>query len=547
MADKQAVLALALSDLVQSLVNPPCLDGGGNPISPQPPSGNDVCPAGSERAYAPILDIHVGITSSSLGGHGSDACSTAETAGCGAAGNPTNNDAGHLASRDDACAGTNVPTYQNHGFLAWDPTQTLSPPGTADANDFTSRFRTMVLGVGQVGCGYESQLESWYRFLVDPEPYQTIPIVNGIATPTGIDDVLLQQRAEFLRPDSLLAILMLSDEDDCSTKEYGQFYYANQQRTIADPKKGFHMPRARQVCATNPNDMCCASCAQATPPGCAADPTCAANPPLTDLEDNINLRCWDQKRRFGIDFMYPIDRYVQGLSSPTIPNRNGDLVPNPLFSDLKGGGGSIRDPGLVVLSGIVGVPWQDIARNPGDLSQGFKNAEELAAAQNGVTGWDVILGDPANYTSPHDPLMIASVDPRGGENPVTHDPLVAPGGPGSNPINGREYTIAKRDDLQYACVFPILAPRDCTANLVACDCSDPSNDSPLCDPNIKTNQIAAKAYPGTRQLSVLKGLGSQGVVSSICPSQQTNPTKADYAYRPAVRALIERVQARLKP
>jgi hypothetical protein len=159
----------------------------------------------------------------------------------------------------------------------------------------------------------------------------------------------------------------------------------------------------------------------------------------------------------------------------------------------------------------------------------------------------VILGDPASYVAPKDPLMIASVDPRSGKNPVTNDLLVGPGGPGNNPINGHEYTIGKRDDLQYACVFPILAPRDCSQpGNAACDCTDPTNNSPLCDPANKTSQIAAKAYPGTRQLSVLKGLGSQGVVSSICPSQQTDPSKADYAYRPAVHALIERVQARLK-
>jgi hypothetical protein len=28
----------------------------------------------------------------------------------------------------------------------------------------------MVVGAGQIGCGYEAQLESWYRFLVDPTP-----------------------------------------------------------------------------------------------------------------------------------------------------------------------------------------------------------------------------------------------------------------------------------------------------------------------------------------------------------------------------------------
>jgi hypothetical protein len=55
----------------------------------------------------------------------------------------------------------------------------------------------------------------------------------------------------------------------------------------------------------------------------------------SDMEDNINLRCWDQKRRFGIDFLYPIDRYTQAFTQATIVNRAGELVPNPLFSDLN--------------------------------------------------------------------------------------------------------------------------------------------------------------------------------------------------------------------
>ena len=32
----------------------------------------------------------------------------------------------------------------------------------------------MVIGVDQVGCGYEMQLESVLRFLVDPDPYETL-------------------------------------------------------------------------------------------------------------------------------------------------------------------------------------------------------------------------------------------------------------------------------------------------------------------------------------------------------------------------------------
>jgi hypothetical protein len=78
-----------------------------------------------------------------------------------------------------------------------------------------------------------------------------------------------------------------------------------------------------------------------------------------------------------------------------------------------------------------------------------------------------------------------------------------------------------------------------------CDCNA-GTDNPVCDPTNKTMQVRAKAYPGQRELSVLKGVGTQGVVASICPTQLADATKADYAYRPAVAALVARVKGRLK-
>jgi hypothetical protein len=533
MADKQAILSLALGDLVQSLTNPLCVDGQGAPAANQPAGGNDACPAGSVREFAPILDMHIGILSSSLGGHGGNACPVpAPGAACSAEVNPTNDDKGHLISRKSECSGEQYPTYQDQGFLAWDPTATLQPPGDSIAGELTAKFRDLVLGVGQVGCGYESQMESWYRFLIDPEPYQTITVQNNKVVTAGTDVLLLQQRAKFLRPDSLLAILMLSDEDDCSIKENGYYYLA----TNSSP-----LPRARQECATNPNDPCCKSCALAQG-NCPDDQECKAHPFLdVGTEDKSNLRCFDQKRRFGIDFLYPVDRYTQALTSPLVPSRSGEFVPNPIFSDLDTSDNvtAVRDPGLVVIAGIVGVPWQDIARDPTNLSLGFKTAAELdQPLANGGNGWDYILGDPANYISPNDPHMISSVTPRTG--------LHGPGSPpDSDPIHGHEYTIAGNDDLQYACVFDLPASRDCLQPNNGCDCF-PGNDNPLCDPANDTMQVRAKAYPGTREIGLLKSVGSQGVVASICPSQIGDNTRVDYAYRPAVSALIGRVKSRLK-
>jgi hypothetical protein len=554
MADKQAILALAIPDLVAALVNPPCLDANGVPAAPQPASPLDQCPAGTRRDLAPVLDVHIGVVSSSIGGHGADVCPNQDGNSCPSGTNFSNNDKGHLLSRLDPCGGGAASTYQDKGFLAWDPRQILAPPGEANEGTLNQTLRDMVTGVGQIGCGYESQLESWYRFLIDPEPYETISVIDNKATPQGIDNILLAQRAEFLRPDSLLAIVMLSDENDCSIKEYGQFFFAAQLKNGNGTQ--FHLPRARAECASDPNDPCCRSCGQGAG-DCPADPTCFdANSqvkPLTALEDPANLRCFDQKRRFGIDFLHPIDRYTQALSSTTVPNRAGDLVPNPIFTDLNPTDevSRVRDASLVLLASIVGVPWQDIARDPTSLAQGFKNHQELIEKDaSGLTTWDVILGDPAQYVPPKDPHMIESIDPRGGVNPITGDAIAPPGSPnGTNPINGHEYTPTQsRDDLQFACIFELPVPRDCQdSSIPSCDCRDPFNDSPLCeadpsDPGSRTLQVRAKAYPSVRELAVTRALGVQGITASVCPAQLNDDTAADFGYRPAVGAIVERVK-----
>ncbi|MDI3287501.1 hypothetical protein [Polyangium sp. 15x6] len=558
MADKQAILARTIPDIVQGVVNPPCIDPSGVPAPPgqQPNGPGEACPGGTVRAFEPIADIHIGVISSSIGGHGADSCPDVDPNSfeCSPNPNTTNNDKAHLLTRQDQCGGADVPTYESKGFLAWDPNQQLNPPGEDQINDgngggLVPRLRDMVLGVGQIGCGYESQLESIYRFLVDPEPHATISVIDGKATPQGVDTVLLQQRAEFLRPDSLLTVLMLTDENDCSTKEYGQFYYVNQLRNGAT---NVRLPRARQECAVNPNDPCCKSCGQATG-DCPADPTCqdpsGGTALYTTQEDDINLRCWDQKRRFGIDFMYPIDRYAQAFSQATITNRAGELVPNPLFSDLDPTDNitAIRGPEKVLISGLVGVPWQDVARDKTDISKGFKTAAELSAPLNatGATTWDVILGDPAGGVKPLDPLMIESIQPRTGTNPITGDPVVNGSNPGGNPINGNDWTI-DNNDLQYACILPLLPgdQRDCSnPGLTACDCFEPNNDNPLCavDPATggRTLQVRAKAYPGLRPIALMKALGDQAVLGSVCPANMDDLASPAFGYRPIVRSVTD--------
>ena len=118
--------------------------------------------------------------------------------------------------------------------------------------------------------------------------------------------------------------------------------------------------------------------------------------PQDNLSDPVNLRCFDQKRRFGIDFLYPTDRYVNGLTDPLVATRDGSMVDNPLYTGN-------RSPDLVMMAGIVGVPWQDVATEPKALATGYRPA--------GKVDWSLVLGDPATHAPPGDPLMVESIEP----------------------------------------------------------------------------------------------------------------------------------------
>ena len=79
-------------------------------------------------------------------------------------------------------------------------------------------FEALVTGVQQFGCGYEGQLESWYQFLIQPDPWSSIVVTSqggrGVAQRMGVNTTLLKERADFLRPSSLVAVIAVSDEDD---------------------------------------------------------------------------------------------------------------------------------------------------------------------------------------------------------------------------------------------------------------------------------------------------------------------------------------------
>lgn len=569
MQDKQQILKAAVPVLVKRLITPICVDPTGKPTGE-----SGTCSGNSQPEFSPIGDIHIGVISSSLGSHGSNICDSQA--------NPDDK------ARLIGSVRPNVASWNNSGFLAWDATGTKNtPPGENKPADLNTAFSNMIAAVGESGCGYEASLEAWYRFLVDPEPPAEVKLVNQqtvrgssvVVNPdktfgpcTGCDDTLLAQRKAFLRPDSLVAIIMLSDENDCSIvdENVGWFVGATASR----------MPLSTDVCASNPNDPCCRSCAQAEsspPSGCqplSADTNCKkivgnAKYAVWDAAgDSLNLRCYNQHQRFGFDLLYNTNRYVNALKSTTIALQStGQVVTNPLY-DSTGSSKPPRDPSLVFLAGIVGVPWQDIAddaslSDPKALT--YLTAKELQDKNR----WPVLLGDPhpANGgppVPPTDPFMIETTSPRMGTNPIVNVATspASSTNPKANPINGHEQNIPDLDDLQYACIFPLQMPKECAPNNTACDCSPDkagkldkvvAANSPLCQgPNgtITATQVAAKAYPGTRELQVLKDLGDNAIVASICPKVTTatgDPSSdPNYGYNPAVGAIIERLKDALK-
>jgi hypothetical protein len=276
------------------------------------------------------------------------------------------------------------------------------------------------------------------------------------------------------------------------------------------------------------------------------------------VHDSLNLRCFDQRRRFGFDLLYPLERYTNGLSNPLVTNRAGTLVDNPLLAARSGKGP--RSATLISVSVIVGAPWQDLATT-NSLSPG-QPLEYLDGANLASKGrWPLLVGNRAQGSPPSDPFMRESVDQRSGKNPLTQSAIVPADSlnPTQSPINGHEQNNVDFSDLQYACTFLLPQSRTCAPGDSACDCSpDKNNDlqaviannSPLCQPPgggaPTATQHYGKGYPGARELGFAQLMGARAVAGSVCPKTLIDTASPDYAYTPALNVLIGRIAATLK-
>src|SRR5207249_3524278 len=113
----------------------------------------------------------------------------------------------------------------------------------------------------------------------------------------------------------------------------------------------------------------------------------------------------------------------------------------------------------------VGAPWQDLqAMTDGEgniYPAGLHYQTPTQLASSGA--WAAMLGNSSASppVPPADPHMQESVDVRGGiAGPNT--------GFMSDPINGHDWVIPMRNDLEYACIFELPQVGPCVSN--DCDC-----------------------------------------------------------------------------
>jgi hypothetical protein len=443
MGPKQAIFANGLSAMLARLASPNCVDGAS-----AVPSVDGKCASGT-REFAPV-DLHVAVVSSSLGPRGSPSC-------IGGHGDDQGLPLQRGVSADPA------------GFLTHAPGE---DPAVLDDG-----AKALLANVGQDGCAFPAQHESWYRFLVQPDPYDKVAITSDLLSfTTGTNALVLGMRKAFLRPDSIVAVIVVSDHDDESLdpRSDGGLGW-----TALDTTSRAFRPTG--ACSVEPASDGCQPC-----PGNETDPGCLAGDFLTVAEDPSALRLVTMKQRFGSDRLFPIDRYVRGLTNPLVPDSGGEHVKfsNGKFWNSYGAGTSPRCTNPLYAATLPDADAADLC----NLPRGPRRPDQIFFAAIGGIPADLVadghmtaaryakaLGAALAYDATGvDPRMIEASSPRAGA-------------PSDGDTGGKQ--------LEVACTFDL-----------------PSKPASLA------------AYPMLRQLAVAKGVGdANAAVGSICAANDDDP------------------------
>lgn len=514
MRDKFTELGRRMPELIKALADP------------------EVDPETMKPKTTRVADLHVGVITSSLGSHGTAVCMAAHK-----------RDGGHLLPRagENGTVGFTVdvvggkpqqtscaaPVASSALTWAFDPAVPAQHVGQASVKAMESSVSCVVQSAAEDGCGYEAQLESIYHFLIDPAPYLTANAdcgADGTACPStakikpvGVDDELLKERRAFLRPDSILAVIMLTDENDGSIRPhdfgwvplaYGASAMPHGWAGCADVPDDFEPESGADLALLKSRYGCHACLFEGGGPSCGLAWPKAQ--PGVDLDGN-NERMFEQTRRYGFNFLWNRKRYVDAFSARSVVASDGSLKPNPLFADGQ------RSTNEVVVAGILGVPKSLVSNADGTP----KRLDDAA--------WEKIVSPDHALRDPH---MIESIAPRAGL------PRFA-GSRSVDPIHGGERAIGDGNDLQFACIAPRNATVAADPAAAADDCakSGSAGANPLCGADVggRGTQPYFKAYPTLRELRVIHELQQASVpafVASLC----------DESYSPAIQGILAKLQ-----
>jgi len=229
MSEEQVAIAREIPNLVRTLASGDVAD----PMTGMPDG---------EQDFPPVRSLHVGVVTSDMGTGGFLVPTCMDEANFG--------DDGILRTQGNVAISGCMATYPS--FLEFRPADGGDP--VAFASDVEC-----VAVMGTNGCGFEQQLEATLKALT--------PSTSSITFAMGTVGHADGANAGFLRDDSLLTIIMITDEDDCS----------------------------------------------------AIDPE-IFNPSSTRYSGDLNLRCFQYP-----EAVYPVDRYIEGLLA-TRPNDPDLLV-----------------------------------------------------------------------------------------------------------------------------------------------------------------------------------------------------------------------------
>ena len=182
--EEQAAWTAELPALAESLVHPPDADGDG------------------ELDWLPVADLRIGVVTPDMGtgGHTVPTCARSDFGDDGVL---------RTIGRDDieGCEST-YPRFVD-----------FSLGGPTTAVEF-ARAVGCVASVGTSGCGFEQPLEAALKALVPLGATRyTVPTYTPPAFFRGASGQGERVNIGFVRDDSLLAIVVLTDEDDCSARD----------------------------------------------------------------------------------------------------------------------------------------------------------------------------------------------------------------------------------------------------------------------------------------------------------------------------------------